>query len=190
MPRVPFVFVLVTVVGTLGWSSTALAQAGEVGVGVLASKVDTPITSATPIAVEFEDDTGLNERLKKHIESALKRKGYTVAGRAETRLVFDTDITAEASITSGIVPPIGNIQRDNTDGLRLVIPGVAEGQSVKGTTFQLQFSLQRSGVPPLWTGAAYAVARKADWFRVTRGMATYLVEALGTTVKSRKFVID
>lgn len=187
-PGLSLLFAALLAAGTS--TLTAHAQSGELGVGMLAAKSDTPVARASAIAVEFGDDTGLNVRLKKHIEAALRSKGYTVAERADTRLVFDSEINAEASITSGLVPPVGTFKRNRAEGLRLVIPGLAEGRQVKGTTYYLHFSVQRSGVPPLWTGSAFAVARKADWFKVTGTMATHLVDAIGKTVKGRQFALD
>lgn len=190
LSRLPRWVVLVAYIAVA--PTAAVAGSANAPQGTISAKAFSGLPKGVPLAVEYRDDTVLNNRLLPFIERELEARGYTIGPGAPHVLFFETKVIARSSDRTGLrVHGFGG----SSDGLqhldaRLKLPWSEEVRHRKGTQYRLTFTLRKDSEPLMWEGAAVVVLRNRAWFRVQSAMANELLDLIGQTEEIRPFPLD
>ena len=180
-----------TVLFTAAFHGASLAQEIAGRHGTLSAKSFAPVADRARIAVEFRDDTELNQQLRQVVEEALTSLGFQVRKGAPLILT----INSEAVRSSSDQPRVG-IQGGAASGgqqhlqLHFKVPLTGGRSPDPRTRHRISMTLAASGTDLVWTAEANAQVLYRDRITIQSAMARRLVESLGKTVGSSQFPLD
>ncbi len=172
--------------------TATLAESSDGPRGTISAKAFAGLPKSAPIAVEYRDDTVLNNRLLPFIERELEARGYTVRPGALHVLFFETRVISRESDRTGLrLYGTGG----SSDGIRHLdarfrMPWSIETRFRKATQYRLTLTLRKDTEPLLWEGWAVVRLRNRDWFRVQSALATELLDLVGQSEASRPLALD
>ncbi len=172
--------------------TATLAESLDRQPGMISAKAFAGLPKSAPIAVEYRDDSVLNNRLLPFIERELEARGYTVRPGAPHVLFFETRVISRQTDRTGLrLYGTGG----SSDGIRHLdarfrMPWSIETRFRKATQYRLTLSLRKDAEPLLWEGSAVVRLRNRDWFRVQSALATELLDLVGQTEEARPLPLD
>lgn len=184
---------LVLLVAFVATTPTAtLAESSDGQRGMISAKAFAGLPKSAPIAVEYRDDTPLNNRLLPFIERELEARGYTIRPGAPHVLFFATRVVSRESDRTGLRLYGTGGSSDGIQHLdaRFRMPWSTETRFRKATQYRLTLSLRKNAEPLLWEGSAMVRLRNRDWFRVQSALATELLDLVGQTEATRPLPLD
>ncbi len=182
------------------WPANLLAQKLN-DQGSVRSKNFAKIAKGTAIAIEPEEQTDLNERLRPVIARALRARGYRISENAAVRFIFNADTPETRSVKN-------NLRRSPERGSALGRDPRRRSGSMQNPIFRQGLNLSGQPIKPAaarhlvtvivlhengaqyWVGTAQIDGKRGDSFDITSSLSRELVQELGKTVKDGKFVIN
>lgn len=157
----------------------------------IAAKAYQPLPDDLHVALDYREDSELNDRLRTIFERALKERGFDVSATADFVLTYETLVEERLAADR----PVGVVGRGGQKSgskieFELRLPLDKPKPAVGGRRYSLNVSLSRRGKPPIWVGSTIAVAAHGDRFAVQSAMVRAVVNTLGQTVESRPIPID
>ena len=184
---------LVLLVASVAVAPTvSIAESSGGQQGLISARAFAGLPKSAPIAVEYRDDTALNNRLLPFIERELEARGYTTRPSAPHVLFFARRVISRESDRTGLrLHGTGG----NSDGIRhldarIRMPWSTETRFRKATQYRLTLTLRKNAEPLLWEGSAVVRLRNRDWFRVQSALATELLDLVGQTEATRPLPLD
>lgn len=180
--------------------TAAAAQAADDD-AIMTTKLFNAIPKGSAIALEPEEDTDLNQRLRPVIGRELRAQGYRVVDGAPIRFIYNADtpetrrarVTTRRSAERG--SSLGRDPRERSGPLRY--PLIRQdlnltGQPLKeGETRHLvnAIVLHESG-NQYWVGTALIDGRRGDSYAITSRLAQVLTRQIGASVTGLKFGVN
>jgi len=185
---------------TIMWPLGAIAQNAG-GAGVVSSKNFVKIAKGAAIAIEPEEQTDLNVRLRPVLARALRARGYRISEQAPIRFIFNADTPETRNVKNNLrrSPERGSdLDRDprrRSGSMRN--PLIRQGLNLSGRPIKpgaarhlvTVIILHENGTQ-YWVGTAQVDSMRGDSFNITSSLSRELVHGLGKTVKGGKFVVN
>ena len=157
----------------------------------LAAKAYQPLPNDLHVALDYREDSELNQRLRTIFERALTERGFDVSDAAEFVLIYETLIEEKlAADRPASVVGRGGSEAGSEIVFQFRLPLDKPKPTVGGRRYSLNVTLSRRGKPPIWVGSAVAVAAYGDRFTVQSAMVRAAVNSLGQTVQSRPIPVE
>lgn len=185
---------------TIFWPPSLSAQSPS-NQGSVSSKTFAKIAKGTAIAIEPEEQTDLNERLRPVIARALRARGYRISETAAVRFIFNADTPETRGVKNKLrrSPERGSaLDRDprrRSGSMRnpIIRQGLnLSGQPIKPSAVRhlVTVIILRENGTQYWVGTAQVDGKQGDSFDITSSLSRVLVEGLGKTVDDGKFVVN
>ena len=190
----------ILVVLALGWPAAAIAQQTS-GNGVISGKVYAKIPRGAAVAVEPEDDTDLNLRLRPVIAAELKSRGFRISPNAQIRFIYNADTPETRRVKTQLRrsaergSPLNRDPRQRSGPIRN--PLIRRGLNLTGRPLKpgearhlVNAIVLNDKGTQYWVGTALVDGKRGDSFSITSTLSRVLVRELGRTVEGQRFVVN
>lgn len=156
--------------------------------GVLRAQKFRPLPKNTPLALHFDVDSVVNNKLMPIFRRALEARHYPVREDSPITLDFATDVDVRTQSVRNVVTVELSRQRNRADApvvSRIYIPllGANGSPSPSGRRFQLTVRITGADGQRVWTGELIAVLLGVDRQKAFRTMVPILLDHLDQTAR-------